>query len=203
MRTLVAALIAALALHAAGAQEVQPSEASVRQLFEVMHTRTLLDSYIGQMDQTIQASMRQALKDTQLNAEQRQILDDMRGELVGMLKEELDWSSLEPQLIEVYRRTFSAAEVQAMVRFYSSPTGRAVITKLPVAMQQMMQFMQQRVSTLIPKIAQMQKETDAALKRAAQRQTPEQTPAPEPSPQLSPPPSVSPGGQPEPAPPPH
>jgi uncharacterized protein len=184
MRIMVIGACALLAMQAANAQDAQPAEATIKRLFEVMHTRTLLDSYVAQMDRTMQASTRQALKGTQLNAEQQQILDDMRGELVGMLREQLDWSTLEPILIDVYRRTFSTAEVNGMVEFYSSPTGQAVVTKMPVAIQQMMQAMQQRVSTLMPKIMQLQKETDAALLRAAKRAQGGQTapPAAPPSP---------------------
>jgi uncharacterized protein len=170
MRIMLLGACALLAMQMAGAQDTQPpSEAAVKRLFELMHTRTLLDGYLGQVDQMMQQSMRQALKGTQVNAEQQQILDDMRGELVGLLKEQLNWSNLEPTMIDVYRRTFSAAEVEGMRQFYSSTTGQAVVTKLPVAVQQMMQTMQQRMSTLMPQIVQLQKDTAAALERAAKR----------------------------------
>jgi uncharacterized protein len=206
MRIVLLGACALLALQTASAQDTQPpSEAAVKQLFEVMHTQTLLDGYIGQVDQMMQQSMRQALKGAQVNAEQQQILDDMRGEFIGLFKEQLNWSSLEPTVIDVYRRTFSAAEIEGMRKFYSSPTGQAVVTKLPVAMQQMMQAMQQRMVTLMPQIAQLQKDTAAALERAAKRN--ENAPVTSPpstsesaSPGAPSPPSPAPPPAPQPAP---
>jgi uncharacterized protein len=199
---------ALLAIQMASAQNAQPAaasppptEASVKRLFEVMHTTTLLDSYIAQLDQTMQASLREALKGQSLNTEQQQIIDDMRGEYMEMLRKEIEWSSIEPTLIEVYRRTFSAEEVDDIIRFYSSPSGQAVVTKLPVAMQQISQLMRQRVVELTPKLMQLQADTKAALERAAQRAKEAQATPP----QASGPASTSPAGQPgsTPPPPPH
>jgi len=130
----------------------------------------------------------------QLNAEQQQILDDMSAELTALIKHEMSWESVRPLMVEVYRNTFSAREVDEMVKFYQSPTGQAVISKLPAAMAQAMQAMQQHVSTLTPKLAQLHRETLAALKRAQTRSA--QAQAPPPSAQASEP-AASPAPAPE------
>jgi hypothetical protein len=52
-----------------------------------------------------------------------------------------------------------------MVAFYSSPTGHAVIEKLPLAMQNSMRAMQEQVTkTLLPKLQQMAQDTAAQIK---------------------------------------
>jgi len=190
----VAWLAAALALQPALAEEPKPSEQSINQLFAVMHTSQLLDIYAAQIDATMRASLRQGPEWVQLNAEQQQILDDMSAELTALIKHEMSWESVRPLMVEVYRNTFSAREVDEMVKFYQSPTGQAVISKLPAAMAQAMQAMQQHVSTLTPKLAQLHRETLAALKRAQTRSA--QAQAPPPSAQASEP-AASPAPAPE------
>jgi len=169
MRSVIAGLLMLLAAPAVWSQDTPPTEASIRQLFEVMHTSRLLDSMMTQIDQVMHSSIQQSLKGQKLNAEQQQILDDMGSELVGMMRQYLKWSDLEPQMIAVYRKTFTQQEVDDLLGFYRSATGQAVVDKLPVAMKDMMQLTMSRVSDLQPKIAQLQRDTIAALKRAQSR----------------------------------
>jgi len=194
MKILSVAWLAALALHPALAAETKPSEQSINLLFEVMHTSQLLDTYAAQVDAAMRASLRQGPEWTQLNTEQQQILDDMSAELTSLIKQEISWDSVRPLMVEVYRDTFSAHEVDEMVKFYQSPAGQAVISKLPGAMAQAMHAMQQRVGSLAPKLTQLHRETLAALKRAQHRAA--QTPALPPSAQASEP-AVSPAPGPQ------
>ena len=187
MRVVVAALLAVLLWQPALALDARPSEDSVNRLFEVMHTSQLLDNYLAQVDGTVGRSVRDSLQGAQLSAEEQQILADMRAELQSLIKQEVSWDSIRPLMIEVYRNTFTQHEVDAMLKFYESPVGQAVTAKLPAAMNQGMQAMQERVSALTPRLLQLQRETVAALKRAHDRQAaapppgdsqPAQTPSP-------------------------
>lgn len=183
----VCAVFAVFAAQAALAQDAKPSEASVRQLFEVMHSSKLLDAYMTQIDSTVRASMQQALAGQQLNPKQKQILDDMGRQIGSLVKAELNWPAIEPLMIDVYRNTFSQHEVDGMLAFYGSEAGQAVIAKLPTAMQQSMTGIQGHAQTLTPKIVQLEKDTAAQMKAAADPQ-----PA-APSPQgAQPPPPASP-----------
>ena len=100
--------------------------------------------------------MRQALERVQLNAEQQQFMDDIGSELVALLKNEINWDSMRPMMTEVYRNTFSQHQVDDMLKFYQSPSGQAVIAKLPEAMKQATQAMQEHISTLTRRIVQLQ-----------------------------------------------
>jgi hypothetical protein len=195
MRFVLLVVLAVLAFQAGAApQDARPTEDSVNRLFEVMHTSQFLDNYLAQVDTMMRSSMRQALHGEQLNAEEQQIMEDMSSELASLVRHEVSWESMRPVMVEVYRNTFSQHEVDDMLKFYRSPSGQAVVAKLPAATQQATQTMQQHVSTLMPKIMQLQRDTVAALKRAqeraasssAQSASPPQPSPPQPSP---PPPS--------------
>ena len=183
MKLVMTLVLAVCASQAAYAQDAKPAEASIRQLFEVMHSSGLLDAYLTQIDGTVRASMQQALAGQQLNTKQKKILEDMGREIGSLVKAELNWSAIEPVMIEVYRNTFSQHEVDGMLTFYRSEVGQAVIAKLPTAMQQSMTSIQSHVKTLTPKIVQLEKDTAAQLQAAAEppaqgAQPPPQTPPP-------------------------
>ena len=54
-----------------------------------------------------------------------------------------------------------------MTGFYSSPAGKSIAAKLPVATQESMRLMQERMRPLMPKFAQLGRETAEKLKQAA------------------------------------
>ncbi len=60
-----------------------------------------------------------------------------------------------------------------MLKWYSSPTGKSVVAKLPLVTQQMADYAQERVQDVVPKLMQLQKDTVAQLKAAASPPAPE------------------------------
>src|SRR5579864_3084503 len=171
MRISLIAALMALALPPAFAQDAKPTEQSVKHLFEVMHTSRLVDSALGTMDSTMHAALEQALGGQKLNADQKKIRDDMQAKLISMMKEELNWSKLEPVMLEAYENNYSQKDVDALVKFYASPAGQSVADKMPLVNQQTSQLMQQRMRSLMPRIVELEKDTAKRIKEAA-------TPAP-------------------------
>jgi uncharacterized protein len=177
--TLVLAMCAAPAALAWEAKPAapKPTEESVKQLFEAMHTSSLIDTYMTQIEGTVRASMQQAAAGQRPNAQQQKILDDLGAKIVALVKEELNWTKIEPEMVEVYRNTFTQAEMEGMLKFYRSETGRAVVAKLPTAITQSMQGVQDHMKELTPKILQLEKDTSAQLKAAGQPQPEQSAPA--------------------------
>ena len=187
MKLVVTVVFAVFASQGALAQDAKPSQASIRQLFEVMHSSKLLEAYVTQIDGTVRASMQQAFAGHQPNPKQQKIMESLGHDIASLVKEELNWASFEPMMIEVYRNTFSQHEVDGMLRFYRSEAGQAVIAKLPTAMQQTMASMQSHVKTLTPRIVQLEKDSAAQLKAAEEPQQAPQSPRGAQPPQSPPP----------------
>jgi hypothetical protein len=101
--------------------------------------------------------------------------------MVAVMKEELDWSIVEPLLVQSYQSTFTQEEVNAMLKFYDSPIGQSVGAKLPTVNQQMSQLTQQRMRDIIPKLVAVQKDMAERLKAASA--APAQAPPAQPAPQ--------------------
>jgi len=144
------------------------SKASIQELMAVAQTRKMLDSTWTQLDGWIQASMKDSMAGQPLNAAQEKIAEDMRAQLVALLKEDLSWSSLEPDFIEIYQKSFTQKEVDGMLAFYKSEAGQAVIAKMPLVMQNSMQIMRGRMSVLMPKVRKIVQESVEKMKLSAQ-----------------------------------
>jgi uncharacterized protein len=157
-------MLAACAANAAyAADDKLASEESVRKLLEVTESRKMLENVWQHVEASMDMTMRQLLGDQKLTAAQQKQMEEVRTKVVAIMREELSWEFLESMMMEVYTKTFTQDEVDGMLAFYASPAGRSVITKMPIAMQHSMEVMQQRMTTMIPKLQQMQKEMIAQV----------------------------------------
>ncbi len=174
-------ILCCIAAAPAFAADGPPTPESVHKLLEVTHARQLLDANLAQIDTAMQAGIRQALRGQSLSAEQQQIVDGMQTKMMGLFKEFLTWEILEPTVVDAYTHTFTQSEVNGMLAFYATPPGKALITKTPQVMQSMSQATQARMSALMPKLQQLQRDTMAQL-QAASNSAPAPAPAPAPPP---------------------
>ena len=141
-----------------------PSDESIRELMTITETRELMEGAMAQADQMMRATMEQTMQGKEISAEDRKVLDEMRTDMIAVLDEALGWDAMEPLFIDVYQRSLSQSEVDAMLEFYRSDAG------MPLIMQNTMGVMQQRMASVGPRIQQIQDEAVAKLqnKSAAQ-----------------------------------
>jgi hypothetical protein len=140
------------------------SEASVRQLLEITRSRKLMDDTMGQMDSYMRTAMNQALGGKIPTADEQAILDDMNRKVVALMQQEVRWDILEPKFIALYRQSFTEQEIAGMLSFYRTPAGQAVITKMPVVMQNTMATMQDLMGMMVPQMQAIQNEALQRLK---------------------------------------
>jgi hypothetical protein len=145
----------------------KPSEESVRRLLEVMQAKQLVAAMSQQVDAMYGNMINKLLEGKTVTPEQQKVIEASRTKMMNMLKEVLSWDSMERLYLKVYADTFTQAEIDGMTAFYSSPTGHAVIVKLPLAMRNSMSEMQDRMRQMVPKIEQVAKETAEQIKAQA------------------------------------
>lgn len=148
---------------AAIAQDAQPTDASILELMEVIDARenvASVDRYVSRM---IQSSIDRAAAGQDLGPERRAVLDRMEQKIFRMVQEETSWERMRPEIVAIYRETFSQEEIDAMVEFYGSPVGQSVIDKMPGVMRKSMQVTHRQMMSVMPKIRQIQQETAREL----------------------------------------
>ena len=164
--TLCAALVDA-ADNPSASPSTAPTEASIKQLLEVAQAHKLVDSVIAQMDSLMQQTIAQATKGQQISAKVQKDIDQRRTEMLAMMKDLLDWKKLEPMYVRIYQKTFSQQEVDGMITFYKTPAGQAVISKMPAAMQNSIDEMQQMMGPVMQRMQQIQQDVVAEMKAEA------------------------------------
>ena len=158
---LIALLFVSTIIYAAD----QPaSEASVKKLIEITQSKQLIDNMQTQMDSMMRSTMKKMIGNKTLSPEQEAIIEDMQKQIVTAFASDMNWETLEPDFIDIYRKSFTEDEVTGMLDFYRTPAGQAVIKKMPVVMKYSMEMMQNRMIAVMPKIQQIQKEAIEKLK---------------------------------------
>jgi len=152
------ALLLAPQVHA---MDQPASAASAKELVSLMDARKSIDGAFAQMDHLMDMAMKQATEGQQISPEKQKILDDMHVKMVALVKDSMNWDTFEPKLEDIYRKSFSQSEMDGMIRFYRSPTGKAVLAKMPLVLQNTMQVMQQQMTDLMPKILALSKDAAA------------------------------------------
>jgi uncharacterized protein len=141
-----------------------PSEASIKQMLEVMQARKLVDSMMAQMDTLMLQTVAQVTQGRPIPPNVQKQIDQQRSEMMAMMKELLAWDKLEPLYIRVYQKTFTQQELDGMLAFYKTPVGAAMIAKMPAVMQNTMEEMQSLMGPVMEKMQRMQKDLAAQMK---------------------------------------
>jgi len=150
------------------------SEASIRELMEITQASKLIDGVSVQLDGMMQSTIARSLAGKNISPEQQQVIDEMRTKLVSIMTQSLRWDQMEPMMIDIYRQTFTQAEIDGMLDFYRTDIGKALIAKMPLVMENSMKAVQERTASITPQIQQLTRETIERL-QALQQEAPDRT----------------------------
>lgn len=146
----LALLLAAAPLAAAQ----PPSQAQVDRLLEVMRARQTLDAVLPQVQASQQQMVAQMTAGQELDEAERDRINRVMEITNSRLAEALTWENMEPIYRDIYARTFTGEDVDAMIEFYESPAGQKTLDKMPQLMQNTMQAVQQLVMPVLQQLEQ-------------------------------------------------
>jgi hypothetical protein len=136
----------AAAVAGAGA-EVSASPDDIRKMFDVMRIRDQMKLVMEQMYQQMRAMERDQIKNQRPNA-----TDDDFAKLDAISEQVLKGMSVEgllDDMIPVYQKHLSKADVDAMIGFYSTTTGQKILREMPAMTTEGMQAMQPRLRKMV------------------------------------------------------
>jgi hypothetical protein len=112
------------------------------------------DQIMKMMQPMMNGMLAQANKD--MPAEQRAKAGDMQQKFMALVAVSLN--KAKPALAKVYADTYTEEEIDAILTFYKSPAGKALLQKMPEVMQRSMPVMMQMMSDLQPELKKMMEE---------------------------------------------
>lgn len=140
--------------------ETSATKADILRLFDVMHLRDQMKLVMEQVSMQMKQMTHEQLqkRDAKITDAELAKLDAQAEELMkgmpidGMLED----------MVPVYQKHLSKADVDAMVGFYSSPTGQKILREMPAMTAEGMQAVQPRLRKMMDdamnKMEQMAKE---------------------------------------------
>ena len=162
----------------AAAASAQPPAPATREdmlhLFEVMNVREQMRTVVGLIMQQQQKLIRDEVKQRVPEITEKELskMQSMSDEAV----KDLPLDGMLDDTIPVYQKHLSKADVDAMIAFYSTPTGKKLLREQPAiaaeSMQAMGPRMQKAMSDIMDRIAAKAKEQ--AEKDKSPAETPEQ-----------------------------
>jgi uncharacterized protein len=134
----------------------------LNELLELMNMSSIVDNMYSQLEPQLKSMS------TQLGVKpsEQPIFDKYYGKMIQLMKDELSWKKMEPMILDVYSRNFTEKEIDDMLAFYRTETGKSVIKKLPAVMQESMQISNQLLQPVLPKIQKISQELSAELETA-------------------------------------
>jgi len=168
MRILVAIALFALPV-AVCAQPASP--ASVERLLAVSHAEQLMKSVQQRQGVVMDSVLRQveatrARQGKMLSAEDKARMRAAADKARAAMAEEMGWEKLRPLIVQVYSESFSEEEIQGLIAFYESPTGRMFVERMPQVTERMLRVIGERIGPMMQRLQRSLTE-DAALAPAA------------------------------------
>ncbi len=161
MRMTRAILLSALLALSPAAFAAQPSGAQIDRLLDVMDYERMKEQMLQQMSGAMRGYAGSLLGEDATDAD-RLRLQQVMDRQMALMDKAMAWDTVGPIYRKVYAEVFTDTEVQAMIDFYSSPAGAAILEKMPLAMGRTMQEMQPHMQTLMRAMQQnLQQELQA------------------------------------------
>ena len=146
-----------------------PSREDILKLFDVMHVRDQMKQVMVQVMKQIRVMSREQIKKTDPDATEDQIAraDAMSDQLF----KDMPIDGMLDDMIPVYRKHLTKQDVDAMVAFYSTPTGQKILSEMPAMTGEAMQAVQ-------PRLRKMMDETTEKMGKMASDKGKKQTAEP-------------------------
>jgi hypothetical protein len=138
------------------ARAVPPSDESILKMMNVLQLQTTLDQMVAQLDAGMKAGLKQLMEGTEMTPLQTAQLGQLQTRMSATIRDELAFAKVKDVYLQVYRETFTQDEVNSINAFYSSPAGKAMVEKIPLATKKAGPLLQARMGPIIQKIKAMQ-----------------------------------------------
>src|SRR5690606_16830308 len=89
---------------------------------------------------------------------EQDVFDNYMRKIAAAMKEEMSWEKMKDPMIDIYLKHYTETEVQDMLNFYRSETGRSLIEKMPMVMGESMLLSQEMMNGFMPTIQRLSEE---------------------------------------------
>lgn len=156
LRVLLVLLVACITMPATASE---PADADIERLLKASRAESMLEQMLPQMEALQQEQFNRLVQGKDLTDAQKAELGQIQEKTAEIVRKALSWDEMRPLYIDVYKKSFSRADIQATTKFYESRAGQSLLNKTPVLMQNLMQAVQAK---MVPLFEELEKEIRSA-----------------------------------------
>jgi uncharacterized protein len=156
-----------------GPAEAPASKEDVEKYLQVMHSQEMMGKMVDAMAKPMHQMIHQ-----QYVKDKDKLPADFEARMNKMMDESMKsfpWDEMIQSMVPVYQKHFTKGDIDALVTFYSTPTGQKLLQEMPAVtaetMQSVMPLLQKHVEAMNERmqqeIAAMKKETDEKTRKKA------------------------------------
>ena len=128
--------------------------AKAQEMLTLMHLDRVMDQVMNNMMQQM-STMSKQLGGNTVKPEDQAKLDEFQKKAFDLIQSQMGWKALEPDYVDIYAKNFTDEQLDAILVFYKSPAGIALVDKLPTLTAEGSQLAQAKMKALQPQLRQL------------------------------------------------
>jgi len=132
-------LLTILFLSFSGSMFSQDKSSSIKELFKIMECEKMIDEMMNNMIPILKEQANGVIKGEDAKEKFDNYIDFMMTEM-----QELTHVMVNEEMISIYTNHFNQKEIEDLIVFYKTPTGKKILEKTPVITKELMQVMMQK-----------------------------------------------------------
>jgi hypothetical protein len=180
LRHLSRLLILILCLPLAARADEASHRAKAAQMVELLHTERMVQQNTAAILKQVcdAANQEMGANPTPQNKIQLTAFENKASQLIDA---QVGWKALQPGIVDLYAQTFSEQDLDAIIAFYKTPAGIALLDKMPSINDQIVQLARSKLAILQPQINQALDDLRKSLTAVPSATMPAASPVPAPA----------------------
>lgn len=118
----------------------QDKISDIKRLLEVMNSEQMSEAMLNSMVPVLKQQINSRIKENSAKKKIDKMMDDFTDAMMEEMKE-LSRKLNEVELVNIYDKHFTQGEIQDLIEFYESPTGKKILEKNPEITKELMSSM--------------------------------------------------------------
>ena len=139
--------------------------AKVEEFFQLAKMDDLLRQTLTMTMNQLKSGIFQQLAGVKLAPDQEKLMDEYQDRLSHVISDALSWEKLKPGYVKLFADAYTEAELDDIVAFYKSPTGRSMVAKTPMLMTKATSVVQAKMEEAMPALQKVIQDFMAQTKK--------------------------------------
>jgi hypothetical protein len=139
--------------------------AKVEEFFQLAKMDDLLRQTLTMTMNQLKSGIFQQLAGVKLAPDQEKLMDEYQDRLSKVISDALSWEKLKPGYVKLFADAYTEPELDDIVAFYKSPTGRSMVAKTPMLMTKATSVVQAKMEEAMPALQKVIQDFMAQTKK--------------------------------------